>query len=65
MKEILGVQYMTDKEAAVRYGYSQSWFRQRRYDSTGPQYVRLKGKGKAWYPLKETDEWFKKNMVIT
>lgn len=65
MKEILGVRYITDKEASARYGYSQSWFRQRRHNNVEPHYVRLEGKGKAWYPIDETDKWFKDNMVKT
>ena len=53
---------MSDKEAADRYGYSQSWFQKCRMDSTGPMFVKLKGFGKAWYPVDKTDEWFKANM---
>lgn len=64
MKEISGTIYMTDKEASCRYGYSQSWFRQRRYDKTGPRCFRLNNKGKTWYPLDETDRWFKENMQV-
>lgn len=62
MKEILGTVYISEKEAAFRYGYSASWFKLCRYKNTGPKFFKLRGKGKTWYPLKETDEWFKKNL---
>lgn len=64
MKNILGKQYITDKEAANRYGYSQSWFRMKRKDNTGPHYVRFAKKGKVWYPLNETDKWFNDVMIV-
>lgn len=63
MKEIMGVTYLSDKEAACRYGYSQSWFRFCRSKKKGPKFVRLQGRGKALYPITETDEWFKRNIL--
>lgn len=63
MKNILGVVYMTSKEAEHRYGYSKSWFQQRRMNRWPPKFVKLQNRGKVYYPLVETDEWFKKNIV--
>ncbi len=63
MIDILGVQYITEKEASYRYGYSQSWFQKFRYDGNGPTYVRLHEKGKVLYPVNELDEWFRTNLV--
>jgi len=63
MRDILGTTYMSDKEAAQRYGYSESWFRKRRKDQIGPPFMRLTAGGKVWYPVKESDDWFQKNMI--
>jgi len=62
MIDILGTKYITDKEAAVRYGRSQGWFRKRRMDNLAPKFVQLEGKGKVLYPMDETDIWFRDNM---
>jgi predicted DNA-binding transcriptional regulator AlpA len=59
----LGVNYITDKEAAYRYGYSQSWFRKRRREKKYPRFVKFPGKGKIFYPVNETDEWFRDNII--
>lgn len=63
MKVILGITYMTSKEAASRYGYSDSWFKKRRMNRWPPKFVKLQRKGKVLYPLVETDAWFKDNIV--
>lgn len=63
MIEILGIKYLTEKEASVRYGLSQSWFALRRFKKDSPPYTQLQKKGKVLYPLTEVDEWFKKNMT--
>jgi phage pi2 protein 07 len=63
MKEILGIKYMSTKEAVNRYGYSQSWFQQRRMNGFQPKFVKIQNKGKVYYPVNETDEWFKKNII--
>lgn len=65
MKEILGVQYITSKEASVRFGYSESWFKQRRMNRWPPKFVKIANKGKVLYPLIEIDEWFKKNIILS
>lgn len=59
MLEIFGKKFITDKEASKRYGYSKSWFQQRRCKKLFPKFFRLNGNGKVLYPLDETDEWFK------
>lgn len=63
MKDILGVKYMTDKEASQRYGYSKAWFQKQRYLKLPPNYFQFNGKGKVYYSLEETDKWFKENLV--
>lgn len=62
MIEILGIKYITDKEASSRYGFSQSWFQKRRSQKKSPKFMRLQGKGKVFYPIEETDTWFKDNI---
>jgi predicted DNA-binding transcriptional regulator AlpA len=62
MKEILGIKYITDKECATRYSYSQSWFQKRRANKQDPKFMQLQGRGKVYYPLDETDKWFKDNL---
>lgn len=63
MKEILGIKYMTDKEAADRYGYSQSWFQKARWKGNSPPFLKFRGKGKVLYDVMATDLWFKENMI--
>lgn len=63
MKEILGIKYLSPKEAEHRYGYSKSWFQQRRMNKCLPVFVKLQNKGKVYYPLNETDDWFRKNII--
>jgi len=62
MIEILGVKYLTDKEAAQRYGYSTAWFQKQRSNKLAPKFVKIQGKGKVYYPLEETDKWFIDNI---
>lgn len=57
MIDILGKRYMNDKEAAQRYGYSQSWFKHRRNEKKAPNYIKIQGK--IFYDVEETDKWFK------
>ena len=61
--EIMGQQYLTLKDAAKRYGHSTSWFIRERENGGGPVYVQIKEHGRILYPLKETDEWFKKKLL--
>lgn len=62
MRKILGKVYMSDKEAAERYGFSRSWFQDRRQNELEPHYIKLLGKGKVFYPVDETDKWFSENL---
>lgn len=64
MIDIMGIKYITDKEASHRYGYSQGWFQKRRYKKIAPKFVKLEGKGKVFYPLEETDNWFKEQFRL-
>lgn len=62
--EIEGKKYLSEEEASKRYGYSRSWFSLHRKMCDGPKCVRLKhSNNKAWYPLDETDCWFKSNLI--
>lgn len=60
----MGKVYISDKEASVRYGYSQAWFQKRRHKKMGPPFIKLQGKGKVFYSMEDTDKWFKDNMQI-
>jgi hypothetical protein len=62
MIKLLGVEYITRKEAVHRYGFSMSWFEQRQHRHEAPRFIKIRGKGKALYNLTETDNWFRKNM---
>lgn len=57
MITILGKKYMTDKEAAQRYGFSQSWFQHRRNEKKAPKFIKIEGK--VLYDVEDTDTWFK------
>ena len=64
MIELLGIKYISEKEASKRYGYSSSWFQKRRFSKSPPPYVKLQNKGKIYYPLEQTDAWFKENLIL-
>lgn len=64
MIEISGIKYITEKEASQRYGHSFSWFQKRRYELKEPKFIRLEGRGKVYYPLERTDNWFKEQFKI-
>lgn len=49
--------YLSETEAASRYGYSRQWFQRERWKGAGPKFIKING-GKILYPLQETDEWF-------
>ena len=61
MIDILGIKYITEKEASTRYGYSMAWFSKQRYKNLAPRYTRLtnSNKGRVLYPIEQTDAWFK------
>lgn len=54
--------YITDKEAAKRYGYSAFWFQKQRSKHIGPPYMRLFNK--IYYEQDKLDEWFRKHMKV-
>lgn len=56
MEEIKKI-YLTEKEAATRYGYSAQWYQRQRWLGTGPQFMKING-GKILYPIEQTDRWF-------
>jgi len=60
MIKILGIDYMTSKECADRYGHSESCFEKRRMEKKPPSFIKLQGK--ILYEVGETDEWIKNNM---
>ena len=60
MIKLLGLEYITDKEASLKYGFSQDWFKKVRVQKRGPKYIKLEGK--VLYPVHDTDEWFRKNI---
>ena len=61
MIELFGIKYMTQKEAAARYGYSQAWFQRQRHLKLPPCYVKM-NRGRIYYSVDLTDKWFEKNM---
>ena len=64
MIEIIGKKYLSEKEAANRYGYSRSWFAHKRLGGDGPKCVQLQKPSRVLYPLEETDVWFLERMKI-
>jgi hypothetical protein len=60
MIDLLGRKYITDKEAAFRYGFSQKWFVLRRSQKKPPAYIKLHGK--VLYDLEKTDEYFQEQI---
>lgn len=49
--------YMTEKEAAIRYGYSVHWFRRTRWEGNGPPFLKMNNSqtGRIFYPIEQTD----------
>lgn len=62
MITLMSEKYLTDKEAADRYGYSTAWFIKARVQGYGPHYIQIKPRGRVLYPLDETDRWFTEKM---
>ena len=63
MIELLGIKYITDKEASQMYGYSVSWFQKQRYTKSPPPFIKIQNKGKVYYSIEELNKWFKENIV--
>ena len=57
-----GIKFIEEKEASARFGYSSSWFRQKRWKKEGPPYFRMNTKGRVLYCLEELDKWFRDNL---
>ena len=64
MIEIMGIAYITDKEASHRYGYSVSWFQQQRHRKKPPPFIKIQGKGKVYYSVDELNRWFRENIFV-
>ncbi len=54
--------YLTEKQASLRYGKSESWFQKRRYAKLPPFWNKFENTNRIYYPIKETDRWFIENM---
>lgn len=63
MYKILGVKYLTPIEVSKRYGFTVNWLKQRRHLGKNPMYVKHKECARILYPLIETDNWFKDNLI--
>lgn len=48
--------YLTEIEAAIRYGFSRAWFQRSRWAGDGPSFIKVRSK--VLYPLEATDKWF-------
>lgn len=48
--------YISEIEAAQRYGYSRSWFQRARWQGDSPPFVKIRGK--ILFPVDVVDEWF-------
>ena len=60
--DIMGVRFLSEIEAASRYGYSKSWFSKKRLTKGGPPFIKM-ADGRILYNLEKTDTWFKDKMV--
>jgi hypothetical protein len=56
--------YITEEEAAHRYGYSKAWFKYNRFHHKGPDFIRVQ-RGKVLYPLASTDKWFSEHEIFS
>lgn len=64
MVELNGVKYITDKEAAQKYGYSVSWFQKQRAKKQPPPFMKISGRGKVYYSIEDLNKWFKDNIFV-
>jgi predicted DNA-binding transcriptional regulator AlpA len=62
MININGKQYINDKEASKKYGYSQEWFKKRRNEKKPPCYIKFDVRGRVLYDVDEIDKWFQANL---
>jgi predicted DNA-binding transcriptional regulator AlpA len=59
MIKIMGENYLNEKQAAERYGYSRAWFQRERWAKKGPPFIKINS-GKILYKFDEIEAWFKK-----
>jgi hypothetical protein len=59
MVEILGKNYVTEKEACRLLGYSVEWLRKQRRAQTGPAHIRLVPGGKIYYDRTTLENWIR------
>lgn len=62
MKIIFGKEYLTRKEAARRYSTTVSWFKHKQQKHEEPHFIKIGQKGRTYYSVEKTDEWFRNNM---
>lgn len=62
MLTLNGIEYITEKEASKRFGFSVSWFKKLRQKKEAPRHVKIMGRGKVYYPVKDLAEWFRDNI---
>jgi hypothetical protein len=62
MIKVMGIAYLTEKEASDRYGYSSAWFVRARKYNKGPKFIQIIDHGRILYPVEQTDAWFKERM---
>jgi hypothetical protein len=60
MIEILGKQYLTQKEVSQKYGYSAAWFERQRYLKKPPPFIKIQGK--ILYELESLNRWFENQL---
>ena len=63
MIEFGGLQYLSEKEMAKRFGYSCSWFQKARIKKIGPPFVRFHNKGKILYRADKAETYFTENWI--
>lgn len=49
--------FISETEASSRYGRSRAWFQRKRWDGTGPEFVKVDG-GSVLYDVEKLEEWF-------
>ncbi|CEG60959.1 helix-turn-helix transcriptional regulator [Legionella micdadei] len=60
MLKIDGIEYLSDKQTAAKFGLSRSWFKNARYQGNSPPYYKLNGK--IYYTEETVNNWFKENL---
>lgn len=60
MINILGKEYISDKEAEYKFGFSREWFQKQRSLKKGPPSIKISGK--VLYSLEKLEQWFSDRM---